>query len=139
MFASGVEAIPHVREAIVHLDAIGTPFCVASSAKVEKMHLTLGASGLLPLLEDVLFSAWMVEKGKPAPDLFLHAASEMGHAPQRCAVIEDSVAGALAGKAAGMRVFGYTADPLTDANGLAQAGAELFDDMRALPALLGLH
>lgn len=139
LFSAGVEAIPHVREVILYLNAIDTPYCVASSAKVEKMHLTLGVSGLLPLLEDVLYSAWMVEKGKPAPDLFLFAASELGHAPERCAVIEDSPAGALAGKTAGMRVFGYTADPLTDAEGLADAGAVLFDDMRTLPALLGLR
>ena len=137
LFAGGVEAIPHVREAILALKAAGTPYCVASSAKVEKMHLTLGASGLLPLLGDVLFSAWMVERGKPAPDLFLHAARTMGHAPEGCAVIEDSVAGVVAGRAAGMRVLGYAADPLTDAEGLAEAGAVVFDDMRALPALLG--
>lgn len=139
MFADGVEAIPYVREAILYLQAIDTPYCVASSAKVEKMHLTLGATGLLPLVEDVLFSAWMVERGKPAPDLFLFAALQLGHEPERCVVIEDSVVGAEAGRAAGMRVLGYAADPLTDSEGLVQAGAMLFDDMRQLPALLGLH
>ena len=138
MFANGVEAIPFVREVILLLQMIDTPYCVASSAKVEKMHITLGSSGLLPLLGDVLFSASMVEKGKPAPDLFLHAAQTMNHVPERCVVIEDSVAGAIAGKAAGMRVYGYAADPLTNAQGLAEAGAQVFDDMRALPALLGL-
>ncbi|MFZ2101400.1 MAG: HAD family phosphatase [Oricola sp.] len=137
IFAGGVEAIPYVRDAILYLRAAGTPYCVASSAKVEKMHLTLGASGLLPLVEDVLFSAWMVERGKPAPDLFLHAARTMGHAPAVCTVIEDSVAGVVAGRAAGMRVLGYAADPLTDTQVLAEAGAVVFDDMRALPALLG--
>lgn len=139
IFADGVDAIPFAREVILYLKAIDTPYCVASSAKVEKMHMTLGATGLLPLLEEVLFSAWMVERGKPAPDLFLHAAERMGHEPQRCAVIEDSVAGALAGQAAGMRVFGYAADPLTDRDGLAEAGALVFDDMRELPALMGFH
>lgn len=139
MFADGVEAIPYVRDAILYLQAIDTPYCVASSAKVEKMHMTLGASGLLPLLEDVLFSAWMVERGKPAPDLFLYAADRLGFEAERCAVIEDSVAGVVAAKAAGMAVLGYAADPLTDREGLAEAGALLFDDMRALPALLGLQ
>ncbi|GAB4362830.1 MAG: HAD family phosphatase [Oricola sp.] len=139
IFSNGVEAIPHAREVILYLNAIDTPYCVASSAKLEKMHMTLGASGLLPLVENVLFSAWMVERGKPAPDLFLHAARTLGFEPERCAVVEDSVTGAQAGKAAGMRVFGYAADPLTDADGLAEAGAVLFDDMRALPALMGLH
>jgi len=139
IFADGVEAIPHVRELMLYLNAIDTPYCVASSAKLEKMHMTLGASGLLPLVEDVLFSAWMVERGKPAPDLFLHAATTLGFKPERCAVVEDSVTGAEAGRAAGMRVFGYAADPLTDAKGLEAAGARVFDDMRALPALMGLH
>lgn len=138
LFADGVEAIPYVREVVLLLQMIDTPYCVASSAKVEKMHLTLGATGLLPLFEDVLFSAWMVDRGKPAPDLFLHAAATMGEDPQRCVVIEDSVAGALAGRAAGMRVLGFAADPLTDAQGLAEAGAEVFDSMHKLPALLGI-
>jgi beta-phosphoglucomutase-like phosphatase (HAD superfamily) len=138
MFSAGVEAIPFVEDVIRMLRAIPVPLCVASSAKVEKMHMTLGATGLLPLLDDVLFSASMVANGKPAPDLFLHAARAMGHAPQCCAVIEDSPAGAMAGRAAGMTLFGYAGDPLTDADALAEAGALLFDDMRALPALLGL-
>ena len=79
----------------------------------------------------------MVKKGKPAPDLFLHAAATMDHDPERCAVIEDSPAGALAGRAAGMRVFGYAGDPETDRDALADAGATIFTDMRHLPGLLG--
>lgn len=138
IFADGVETVPHVEEVIHLLRREKIDHCVASSAKLGKMHMTLGATGLLPLLEDVLFSAWMVERGKPAPDLFLHAASKMGHDPTGCVVIEDSIAGAIAGKAAGMPVFGYAGDPLTDADGLAEAGARVFTDMRDLPALLGL-
>jgi beta-phosphoglucomutase-like phosphatase (HAD superfamily) len=100
------------------------------------MHMTLGQTGLLPHFRDVLFSASMVKHGKPAPDLFLHAASVMGVQPTDCIVIEDSVAGTLAGIAAGMRVFSYHGDPLADVEGLRAAGGILFDDMRKLAALV---
>ena len=102
------------------------------------MRLTLGKSGLLTHFEDVLFSASMVERGKPFPDLFLHAADMMGHAPQDCVVIEDSVPGVEAAAAAGMTTFGYCGDPYTNRDGLSAAGGILFDDMRDLPALMGL-
>lgn len=138
LFAAGVEPIPHVREAAERLREQGIPYCVASSARVSKMHITLGATGLLPLFEHALFSATMVAHGKPAPDLFLHAARTMGVAPAQCVVIEDSVPGTVAGVAAGMRVLSYCADPMADRDGLRAAGGVLFEDMRALPALIGL-
>jgi HAD superfamily hydrolase (TIGR01509 family) len=138
LFEDGLEAVPHVETAVVALREAGVPWCVASSANVEKMHITLGKTGLLPHFESVLFSASMVERGKPFPDLFLHAASQMGYAPGECVVVEDAVPGVKAARAAGMHVFGYHGDPLSDREGLAEAGATLFDDMRALPGLLGL-
>jgi len=138
LFQDRVQAIPHVRDQIEAIRAAGLPYCVASSARVSKMHLTLGATGLLPFFEDVLFSASMVERGKPFPDLFLHAASTMGFAPADCVVIEDSVPGTVAGIAAGMRVLSYCGDPHGDRDGLAAAGGELFDDMRDLSGLIGL-
>lgn len=138
IFGQGVKAIPHVREAAEAVQAAAVPYCVASSGKIEKMHLTLGAANLLPLFEDVLFSGWDVENGKPAPDIFLHAAEKMGHKPENCVVVEDSVSGVQAGVAAGMKVFGYCGDPLADTNGLVAAGAINFDDMRQLPELLNL-
>ena len=138
LFAGRVQAIPHVRGQVEAVRGAGIPYCVASSARVTKMHLTLGATGLLPLFEDVLFSASMVARGKPFPDLFLHAASTMGHAPADCVVIEDSVPGTIAGIAAGMRVLSYCGDPHGDRAGLAAAGGELFDDMRELSGLIGL-
>ncbi len=138
VFQDGVYEVPFVGEQIRFLNEQGMALCVASSGRISKMKLTLGKSGLLPLLEDVLFSAEMVGKGKPAPDLFLFAAEEMGVIPHQCAVIEDSVPGVQAGVAAGMRVFGYTGDPHTDKEALKKAGATLFDDMRSLPALLEL-
>jgi len=136
VFAKGVAAVEHVAAAIAQIRARGYAICVASSGTVAKMQLTLGSAGLLDELGAVLFSASMVGRGKPAPDLFIHAASQMGYAPAQCVVIEDSRFGAQAAHAAGMACFGYVGDPLTDAEGLADAGATLFDDMRALPDLV---
>ncbi|GLS36398.1 haloacid dehalogenase [Mesorhizobium tianshanense] len=139
LFAHGVEAIPYVREFIEAVHAADIASCVASSARVSKMHITLGQTGLLPLFEHALFSSSMVSRGKPFPDLFLHAAGTMGFAPADCIVIEDSVAGTLAGIAAGMRVFSYHGDPHSDRDGLAEAGGVLFDDMRELAGLVPIH
>jgi HAD superfamily hydrolase (TIGR01509 family) len=138
LFADGLQAIPHIETVLGVLKDARIPWCVASSGPVQKMHLTLGATGLLPHFESVLYSATMVERGKPFPDLFLHAASEMGFAPEECVVVEDAVPGVKAARAAGMRVFGYHGDPHSDRDGLAAAGATLFDDMRELPGLLGI-
>ena len=83
-----------------------------------------------------MFSATEVEIGKPAPDLFLYAASKMGVSPGRCAVVEDSPPGVRAGVAAGMTMFGYAA--MSDPAFLAESGAQTFDDMAGLPRLLGI-
>lgn len=139
LFAAGVETIPHVRCFIEELQAAELPFCVATSARLSKMQITLGATGLLPFFEGRMFSATMVEHGKPFPDLFLHAASTLGFEPSRCVVVEDSVAGTQAGIAAGMRVFSYCGDLLADRDGLKAAGGTLFDDMRELAGLIPLR
>jgi beta-phosphoglucomutase-like phosphatase (HAD superfamily) len=83
----------------------------------------------------------MVENGKPAPDLFLHAAAQMRAVPARCLVIEDSPAGIVAARHAGMRVLGYAGGSHVAPAGLRQAIAALrpdaiFDDMHALPDLV---
>ncbi len=136
LFATGVQAIPHIESFVETVQSAGIAYCVASSARVNKMHMTLGQTGLLTHFRDVLFSATMVERGKPFPDLFLHAADTMGYEPADCIVIEDSVAGAQAGRAAGMRVFGYHSDPHSDRDGLVASGAVPFDDMRKLAGLI---
>jgi HAD superfamily hydrolase (TIGR01509 family) len=89
------------------IDALGVPCCVASSSQVERIKLSLSVTGLLPKLPNI-FSASMVKRGKPAPDLFLYAASKMQVEPRDCIVIEDSPAGIAAAKAAGMTVFAFT-------------------------------
>ena len=89
------------------LDAIDAPTCVASSSAHPRIRAALAATGLLARFEGRIFSATDVEHGKPAPDLFLHAAAAMGAAPARTLVVEDSVTGVRAGKAAGMTVWGF--------------------------------
>jgi HAD superfamily hydrolase (TIGR01509 family) len=126
-------AVPGVVEA---LDQIRLPYCVASSGAQEKMRMTLGITGLLPRFEGRMFSATEVARGKPAPDIFLHTASKFGVRPAACLVVEDTPPGVAAGVAAGMTVYGYSAQ--TPAARLLAAGAHrVFDDMTQLPLLLG--
>ncbi len=117
------------------LDEIAVPTCVASSGSHEKMRFTLGLTGLYDRFAGRIFSASEVARGKPAPDLFLHAARRMGVPPAACAVVEDSAYGVQAARAAGMRAFAY-AGGLTPAHRLAGPGTVVFDDMHKLPGLL---
>jgi beta-phosphoglucomutase-like phosphatase (HAD superfamily) len=104
---------------------------------IEKTRLSLALTGLDRLLfDDVLFSAWSVGRGKPFPDLFLHAAQAMGAEPSHCAVVEDSVSGVTAAVAAGMRAIGYAATG--EGQQLREAGAEVVGSVGDVPALLGL-
>ena len=127
-----VRPVDGIREV---LEELTIPFCIASSGGYDKMGITLGATGLMPLFEGRLFSATEVPRGKPAPDIFLFAAERMGMKPQRTVVVEDTVSGVRAGCAAGMTVLGYV--DLTPAAKLVDAGASTtFTHMRELPALL---
>jgi len=83
------------------------PYCVASSGSHEKMALSLGLTGLLPAFKNCLFSAEQVTRGKPAPDLFLYAADYFSVDPAHCLVIEDSLIGCEAAKAAGMQLLAF--------------------------------
>lgn len=89
------------------LDSLHLPYCLASSSGRERIDLSLQVTGLAHFFEGRIFNAAMVKRGKPAPDLFLHAARVMGVDPSRALVIEDSPAGVQAGKSAGMRVWGF--------------------------------
>ena len=86
---------------------LATPCCVASSSDLDRVTRSLELTGLAPLFDGRLYTAQMVARGKPAPDLFLYAAEQMGAAPQRTLVIEDSVSGVTAAKAAGMTAWGF--------------------------------
>jgi HAD superfamily hydrolase (TIGR01509 family) len=120
---------------VAALDAIALPTCVASSGTHEKMRFTLGLTGLFDRFDGRIFSATEVSRGKPFPDLFLHAAARMGVDPAACAVVEDSRFGVEAARAAGMRAFGY-AGGVTPADRLAGPETVVFTDMRELPGLL---
>jgi HAD superfamily hydrolase (TIGR01509 family) len=129
---SELKPIPGIIDA---LNQIELPYCVASSGDHDKMRMTLGMTGLLPRFEGRLFSVKEVAHSKPAPDVYLYAASKFGVEPQACAVVEDTPIGVAAGVAAGMTVYGYAA--LTPASRLISAGAHhTFIDMADLPKLL---
>ena len=117
------------------LDRIAIPTCVASGGSHEMLRHTLGLTGLYERFQGRIFSASEVAEGKPAPDLFLHAAARLGAEPAACAVVEDSRYGVQAARAAGMLAFGYTGG-LTPPERLTGPRTVLFDDMRRLPDLL---
>jgi HAD superfamily hydrolase (TIGR01509 family) len=143
-FDAELQPIPGVPAALDALDAAAVPYCVASSGDHERIRRGLRAAGLLERFPDeATFSVDDVAHGKPAPDLFLHAAARMGFAPATTVVVEDSTAGVQAGVAAGMRVLGYAAAGADATAGaaamLAADGAEPFDAMARLPELLGVR
>ncbi len=104
-FENELRALPGTHEL---LDRLATPRCVASSSDPDWLRQALTLVDLHHRLDKALFSGRMVERGKPAPDLFLLAAETMGAHPADCIVVEDSLAGVQAGVAAGMRVLGFT-------------------------------
>ena len=104
-FRQSLAPIEGVTEA---LDSLTLPICVASSSSVAQIRQKLGITGLLERFGEHLFSAAMVARGKPAPDLFLYAAQRLATVPDRCLVIEDSPAGIDAALAAGMTAIGFS-------------------------------
>ena len=131
-FVSELRPVPGIELA---LDEIAWPTCVASSGTHERIRFTLGLTGLWDRFEGRIFSATEVARGKPAPDVFLHAAASMGWAPSRCVVVEDSAHGVQAGLEAGMGVVAY-AGGVTPAARLAAPGVMVIDDMHDLPAAI---
>jgi HAD superfamily hydrolase (TIGR01509 family) len=89
------------------LEGLQIPHCVASSSDFDRVSFSLSLTGLAPHFERRLYTSQMVERGKPAPDLFLYAADKMQADPRRTLVIEDSVSGVMAAKAACMTVWGF--------------------------------
>jgi len=131
-----LQAVPGINEAIDAIEAQDIKTCIASSGGFDKMEVSLGVTGLWSRFEGRIFSSSQVKRGKPFPDLFLHAAISMNEQPFDCVVVEDSVPGVQAAKAAGMRVLGYTGAPHTDRDAMGAAGAFLFNDMKQLPDLV---
>jgi len=94
-----------ISGAVEMVEQLHLPFALASNAPHHKIELCLRVTGLLPHFAGRIFSAYDVQRWKPDPALFLFAAERLGVAPQRCAVVEDSLPGVQAGLAAGMRVI----------------------------------
>jgi HAD superfamily hydrolase (TIGR01509 family) len=130
--ATDLRPVDGVFEALA---AIDVPTCVASNGSREKMDRSLAFTGLAGRFAGRTFSAADVARPKPAPDLLLYAARTLGAAPERCAVVDDTVVGIDAAVAAGMTVFGFAAENV-GAPALARAGARVFDSMAALPHLI---
>jgi HAD superfamily hydrolase (TIGR01509 family) len=134
--ARSVEPIPGIGAVLDRLDHQGIPYAIGSNGPHRKMEITLARCGLSARFAGRTYSREDVAAPKPAPDVYLLAASQAGVAPQDCVVIEDSATGAQAAVAAGMAVFGFAPEtPRTKFEGLTEL---LFDDMAQLPALLGL-
>ncbi|WP_162786970.1 HAD family hydrolase [Janibacter anophelis] len=130
-----LEPIAGAGEAVAAVRELGLEVCVASGSLLAAIGTKLGRTGLDGYFpEAVRFSAEQVEHGKPAPDVFLLAARELGFAPERCVVVEDSRAGIEAAVAAGMPVVGYRSD-LTPTGWLEGADA-VIDEMADLPSVI---
>lgn len=130
-FQRELQPVEHIKEALNQIDVLK---CVASNGPKYKMEMNLGLTGLIDFFPDSLFSAYDIQKWKPEPDLFLHAANKMGVAPTDCVVIEDSVAGVRAAVAAGMKVYGYAGE--TEAAKLEAVGAKIIHSMKDLPKVI---
>lgn len=133
-FRTELHPVAGAVELVDALARAGVPYCVASSGTHERIRLALDRVGLLSRFSDTtIFSSADVDRGKPAPDLFLHAATVMGADPSRCVVVEDSATGVQAALAAGMTVYGYAG--MTPADRLAGAH-EIVTDLADLPPLV---
>lgn len=134
--ATTVSAIPGAIAALDAVDALGIPWRIGSNSSHAEMRVKFARIGITARAAGRIHSFEDVARGKPAPDLFLAAAAAEGVAPASCLVIEDSVTGATAAAAAGMRCLGYV--PHGHHPALAATGAHLFSDMYCLGALLRL-
>ena len=133
-FVTTLRPVASVQEVLDGLTTQRVATCVASQSPRARVDLALSVTNLAHYFDDRVYTASLVPRGKPLPDLLLYSAARMGAEPGRCAVIEDSESGVQAAIAAGMSVFGYAADE--DPAALRRAGATAFSSMRELPALL---
>jgi HAD superfamily hydrolase (TIGR01509 family) len=134
-FRASLAPVAGAAEAVREVKAMGFEVCVASQGKLSKTELTLSLTGLRDLFgDDAVFSAHSVERGKPAPDLFLYAAATMGVKPDRCVVVEDTMIGVRAALAAGMRAIAYA--PGGDRSEFSRAGVGTVGALDDLPGEL---
>jgi HAD superfamily hydrolase (TIGR01509 family) len=137
-FRRELRPVANAAQLIERIEAAGLAVCVASQGALTKTALSLELTGLSERFSaEARFSATQVERGKPFPDLFLHAAQSMGASPSACVVVEDTPSGVTAAVAAGMRVFAFAADG--DPRALAEAGGDVVMSLAELPALLDIE
>ncbi|MFB7947258.1 HAD family hydrolase [Kitasatospora phosalacinea] len=136
-FRAELVAVPGMRELLAELTEQGRPFCVASSSDHDRLDLSHQLTGIAEFVDGRVFSAQEVRRGKPAPDLFLHAAARMGVEPADCVVVEDSPAGVTAARAAGMAVIGFAAttpaERLHEADCVVSTAADLLKALGSAP------
>jgi HAD superfamily hydrolase (TIGR01509 family) len=138
-FRANLKIIDGIHEVLEQIDL---PMAIASGSDYDRLEYTLQLTGLYDRFKNSLYSSSLVAKGKPSPDIFLYAAEQLGVDPRDCLVVEDSINGVRAGKAANMTVFGFTGgshvlNKQAHRSELLALGADLvFDDMRELPRLI---
>lgn len=132
-----LQLMPHI---LSFLQATNLAFCIASNSKMSRLLNNQQATKIDKIFSNITYSAEMVARPKPAPDLFLYAAEQMGYAPKHCLVIEDGVHGIKAAQDAGMNSLGFVGGSHCTAEQrqkLSAAGAmHIFDDMSGLPAVI---
>ncbi len=133
IFKTDLKAVPGVYDLITKLQV---PFCVASSGPVEKIRLNLQLVNLLKYFENRIYSSYDIASWKPEPGIFLHAAKEMGFAPQECVVIEDSASGIRAALSGGFMAYALASGKRK--GHFEQLGAVTFKNMKDLERILGL-
>jgi len=138
LFRKRLRPIRGVETAIIEILEENMKICVVSQSTMDHLVFSLEITGLIKYFEkNFLFSSYMVERGKPFPDIYLYAAKKMGYSTDECAVVEDSVIGVKGGIAANMHVFAYIQDEGSEI--LQHPKVCLFDDMNSLPSLLGIQ
>lgn len=133
LYEENMKPIPGITELI---QSLTIPFCVASSGPLNKIELNLKTTGLLPYFKGRIYSAYTIQKWKPDPAIFLHAASDMGFKPEECAVIEDTTSGVQAGINGGFDVYAFST--MDNAEHFTEMGAKSFFKINELPTLLNL-
>jgi HAD superfamily hydrolase (TIGR01509 family) len=136
-FEAFASQIKPVKGVLKFLNSLTIPYCVASSGPVEKIKLTLKTAGLIDKFENKIFSSYQINSWKPDPGIFLHAAQEMGFSVNECIVIEDSIAGIIAAKRGGFKVFGIANE--TNSKELENEGAIIFYTFEELATLLKME
>ena len=116
------------------IDKLTVPYCVASSGPVEKITLNLTTTGLIHNFENRIYSSYEINSWKPDPEIFIHASKQMGFDIEECIVIEDSVAGVIAGVKGGFKVYALANE--NNAQDLLNEGATVFYNYEELAAIL---